>query len=206
MHRIAFLIVCLFSTLTTIGPSWADPSPAASPTEVVEKLHGGLLAAMKDGPKLGFTGRKALLDPVVRQCFDLITMARVATGSTWQKLSDSDKSRIVATFTTFTVANYASQFKSLDGDKFVTKGEADGGRGRRMVNTDLISPDEDPVELDYQLRQDDGQWKIVDVYLDGSVSQLALRRNEFAASLAAGGVDNLIAQMEKTSANLAKAE
>jgi hypothetical protein len=35
------------------------------------------------------------------------------------------------------------------------------------------------------------------------VSQLALRRNEFGAALSQGGVDNLIAQMDKTSAQLA---
>lgn len=207
MRRIAFLFVCLFSTLAATVPVRAEPSASPTPTEVVERLHSGLLAAMKNGPKLGFEGRRALLEPVVSTCFDLATMARVATGAAWQKLSDGDRARIIATFTTFTVANYASQFKTLDGEQFVTKAEADGGRGRRVVNTNLISPGDDPVELDYQLRQDNGgQWKIVDVYLDGSVSQLALRRNEFAASLAAGGVDNLVAQMEKTTANLAMSD
>jgi phospholipid transport system substrate-binding protein len=171
----------------------------------VEKLHGALLQVMKEGPKLGFEGRRKVLDPVVRETFDLKTMARVATGSGWSKLTEADQTRIVDTFSKFSVANYASQFKAYDGEKFTTKGEADGERGRKSVDTTIGAPDGEPTELNYQLRQDgSGQWKIVDVYLDGSVSQLALRRNEFAAALADGGVDNLIAQMDKTMAQMGK--
>jgi phospholipid transport system substrate-binding protein len=171
----------------------------------VEKLHSTLIQAMKEGPKLGFEGRRALVDPVVREAFDLKTMARVSTGAGWAKLTPTDQTRIVDTFSKFTVANYASQFKTYDGEKFTTKSETDGERGRKSVNTTIAGANgEDPTELNYQLRQDAGQWKIVDIYLDGSVSQLALRRNEFAAALAAGGVDNLIAQMEKSTAQMAK--
>ena len=204
MHCTRFFFVCLFSTLAAIVPLRAAPDAGPSPTQVVEKLHGALLQSMKEGPKLGFEGRVKLLDPVVRDCFDLKTMARVATGAGWSKLSDADQARIVDTFSKFTVANYASQFKAYDGEKFTTKGETDTGRGK-AVDTTLGAPsDTEPTELNYQLRQSDGQWKIVDVYLDSSVSQLALRRNEFAAAMAAGGVDNLIAQMEKSTAQMAK--
>jgi len=206
MHRTRFFFVCLFSTLAAILPLRAAPDAASTPTQVVERLHGALLGAMKDGSKLGFEGRRTSLDPVVRETFDLKTMARVATGPGWSKLSPTDQERVVDTFAKFSVANYASQFKSFGGEKFVTKGEAEGQRGRKAVNTSLVVPGaEEPVELNYQLRQDGGAWKIIDVYLDGSVSQLALRRNEFAATLEAGGVENLIAQMEKTIAQLAKA-
>jgi phospholipid transport system substrate-binding protein len=206
MHCTRFFFVCLFSTLAAIFPLGAIADTGPSPTQVVEKLHGSLLQAMKEGPKLGFEGRKKLLDPVVRDSFDLKTMARVATGSGWSKLSEADQTRIVETFSKFSVANYASQFKAYDNEKFTTKGETDGERGRKSVDTTIGPPDDkDPTELNYQLRQDStGQWKIVDVYLDGSVSQLALRRNEFAAALAAGGVDNLIAQMEKSMAQMGK--
>jgi phospholipid transport system substrate-binding protein len=213
MHRTRFFFVCLFSTLAAILPLRAATDTVQTPTQVVEKLHGALLQAMKEGPKLGFEGRRALLEPVVEESFDFKTMARVSTGSGWAKLSPDDQARIIATFTKFTVANYAGQFKTFGGEKFTTKSETDGERGRKAVDTTLGSPgDDDPTELIYQLHQDagpgggqsGGQWKIVDVYLDGSVSQLALRRNEFAAAMAAGGVDNLIAQMEKTSAGMAK--
>jgi phospholipid transport system substrate-binding protein len=190
--------MCLFSTFV------AAAEPAGPATPVVEKLHGALLEAMKGGAKMGFAGRKALLDPIVRETYDLPAMARVATGAAWQKMSEDEKKQVVEAFSDWTVATYASQFKSYDGEKFVTKREAEAARGRHAVDTQIVPKGEDPTELNYQLREDAGHWKIIDVYLDGSVSQLALRRNEFAAVLAKGGVAALVTQMKNQAAQLAK--
>ena len=197
MIRIAFCFLWLFSTF---APVYA----ADSPTAVVEKLHGALLQSMKGGTKMGFAGRKALLDPVVREAYDLPAMARVATGSVWAKLSDDEKKAVADAFTDWTVATYASQFKAFDGETFITKREVDAARGRKSVETTLNPKGEEPVVLNYQLREDGGAWKIIDVYLDGSVSQLAIRRNEFAGVLGKGGVPALIESMKANAASLAK--
>ncbi len=83
-------------------------------------------------------------------------------------------------FSDWTIATYASQFKSFDGESFVTKSETEAARGRHAVDTQIVVKGEDPTELNYQMREDAGRWKIIDVLLDGSVSQLALRRSEFS--------------------------
>jgi phospholipid transport system substrate-binding protein len=53
------------------------------------------------------------------------------------------------------------------------------------------------------MREVDGIWKIVDVISDG-VSELALRRSDFAAAIAAGGAPTLIAYLNKASDGLMK--
>ena len=40
-----------------------------------------------------------------------------------------------------------------------------------------------------------GDWRIIDVYLDGNISELALRRSEFNSVLRNGGVDHLLDQI-----------
>ena len=147
---------------------------------------------MKGGAKMGFAGRKTLLDPVVRDAYDLPAMARVATGTAWAKMSDEEKKGVTDAFADWTVATYASQFKSFEGETFTTKREVDAQRGRKAVETTLNPKGEEPVVLNYQLREDGGVWKIIDVLLDGAVSQLAIRRNEFAGVLGKGGVPALI--------------
>jgi phospholipid transport system substrate-binding protein len=47
------------------------------------------------------------------------------------------------------------------------------------------------VTLNYLLRSSGGDWKIVDVYLSGTISELAARRSEFSAILKSGGPDAL---------------
>jgi phospholipid transport system substrate-binding protein len=198
MYRIAFCFVCLFSTFV------AAAEPAGPATPAVEKLHAGLVQAMKGGARMGFAGRKALLDPIVREAYDLPAMARVATGAAWQKFSEDERKQVIDAFSDWTIATYASQFKSFDGESFVTKGETEAARGRHAVDTQIVVKGEDPTELNYQMREDDGHWKIVDVYLDGSVSQLALRRSEFAAVVAKGGATALVTQMKAQTAQVAK--
>jgi len=49
----------------------------------------------------------------------------------------------------------------------------------------------------------EGTWKILDVYSNG-VSELALRRSDFAAAIASGGAPVLIAHLNKASDGLMK--
>lgn len=55
-----------------------------------------------------------------------------------------------------------------------------------MVNTEIKPKTGKATALNYRLRQkptekNDGPWQVIDILLDGSVSQLALRRADFAA-------------------------
>src|SRR6187551_1782865 len=103
MFRRVLMVLWLFGLCA--GPAQAaDP---AAPAAAVERFHGALLANMKEGKALGFEGRKQRLDPVIRETFDLPAMARVSTGVAWQKLSEADRTRIIAAFTDWTVATYA---------------------------------------------------------------------------------------------------
>jgi phospholipid transport system substrate-binding protein len=53
------------------------------------------------------------------------------------------------------------------------------------------------------MREVDGIWKIIDVNSDG-VSELSLRRSDFAAAIASGGAPVLIAHLNKVSDSLMK--
>jgi phospholipid transport system substrate-binding protein len=54
----------------------------------------------------------------------------------------------------------------------------------------------DVTRLDYLLRQGQGGRRISDVYLDGSISQLAVHRSEFH-SILRKGVDGLIMALNR---------
>ncbi len=111
-------------------------------------------------------------------------MARVATGSAWTKMSDEEKTAVADAFTDWTVATYANQFRAFEGETFTTKREVDAARGRKSVETTLNPKGDEPVVLNYQLREDGGQWKIIDVYLDGSVSHnVPVRQSVKSSSL-----------------------
>jgi phospholipid transport system substrate-binding protein len=63
-------------------------------------------------------------------------------------------------------------------------------------------PNEDDVQLNYRLIEKNGEWRVIDVYLNGTVSELALRRSEYSSALKREGFDELLASIETKIADL----
>ena len=68
-----------------------------------------------------------------------------------------------------------------------------------QVKTRLVRPDDEDVTLDYRLRKTDTGWRIIDVYANGTISELALRRSEYSALLRREGFASLIEALDKKS-------
>ena len=66
-----------------------------------------------------------------------------------------------------------------------------------MVRSRIIKANGEPVEVDYMMRQEGGSWLISDIYLDGTISEIATRRSEFAAIVRNQGVDGLIEALNR---------
>jgi phospholipid transport system substrate-binding protein len=47
------------------------------------------------------------------------------------------------------------------------------------------------------MRQNRGAWQISDVYLDGTISQVAVQRSEFSSILRREGVDGLVMALNR---------
>jgi len=184
----------------SVAPSSA---PVSAPARVVEKLHAALLGVMQDAEKLGYEGRVERLAPVLKETYDTPFMAEKSVGRHWKQASPADQAEFVATFSRFMISNYAGRFDGYSGQSFQTLGEEPSAQGTVLVRTRLVEPQGEGVHLDYRLRQANGSWKIVDVYLNGTVSELALRRSEYAALIKRDGWQALIAALDDRIASLA---
>ena len=176
------------------APAAAATGPASDsdPARVVGQLQDALLGVMKDAKALGYEGRYQRLEPVVHRVFDLPFMAEKSVGRHWASLGDQNQKDLVATFSRFTVANFAGRFDGYTGQSFRVIGVEPSTHGTVLVRTHLDVPKEDGVELNYRLRQVNGGWRIVDIYLNGTVSELALRRSEYSALMKREGFDALL--------------
>lgn len=193
----ARLLACLvlFGALGAV-PS-AGETPVPSTFDVVERLHAELLTVMKGADTLGYQGRYDKLDPVIHDTFDTDFMAEKSVGRYWKKLSDPEREQLLATLGRYTVANYAGRFDAWTGQAFETVRAEDSLAGTVLVHTRLIDPGNEDVQLNYRLREVEGRWKIIDIYLNGTVSELALRRSEYSALIKREGLDALIAALDQ---------
>jgi phospholipid transport system substrate-binding protein len=201
------LIVGLGVSLVALTPlagqaTESDPSPL----QVVERLHGTLLELMQRAEELGYAGRARTIDPVVRETYDVATIARLSLGRYWRELAPEDQGAFVELLTRLVVANYAGRFDGFAGETLEVVSEEEAPSQSRLVRTRIVRPDAEPVRLDYRLRRRNERWQIVDVFLDSSVSELALRRAEYSAVIQRSGYAELAQALESRIEALERAQ
>jgi phospholipid transport system substrate-binding protein len=172
------------------------------PAAVVEGFHATLLEIMRNARALGIQGRERRLRPVMEAAFNLPAMTRIAVGPPWSGFSPAEQAALVRAFSDWSIATYASRFDGYGGERFETLGETTLGNGDRLVRTQLLRPNDAPVQLNYLLRGGQGGWRIVDIYLTGTISELASRRAEFTSLLREGGPARLLAELRRRTETL----
>jgi phospholipid transport system substrate-binding protein len=188
-----------------VGAVSPDGRAAQGPEAVVTTLQNALLTVMKRADELGFEGRYEYLQPVVAETFDVPFMASKSVGRHWNELTPEERADWQSKFTGYLAANYAGNFTGWDGESFEVVGEQEAPRDTRVVLTELHVPGGEDVVLNYRLRADaDGRWRIIDIYLKGTVSELALRRSDFSTTLKDKGFAELSMAIDRKIDDLRK--
>lgn len=184
-------------------PAAAAADPEGAPSVLVQRFYDELLAVMKEAKRLSFDERYNRLAPSIGRAFDLPLMTRIAIGPGWVQIAAELQQRLTAAFSRYTVSIYANRFDDFGGERFEVEPRAVANANGVVVNSRLVKPNGEQVVLNYLLHQDTtGGWKIIDVYLSGTVSELATRRSEFAAVLQRAGADGLVRMIEQRTAAL----
>lgn len=198
-----------------VVPSIADeaPPPGAVPVvepvnaqlavPVVESFNAQLLDLLRRSGELDHAGRAAELGPAIEESFDLAFMAQKVLGRSWKGLTPEQQAKWRASFTALMTANYAGRFVGWADQTFKTIDAKEATRGTVLVRTELIVPGEETVALDYRLKKGPQGWQIIDVFLNGTVSELALRRSEYSGVFKRDGFDVLVSSVDAKTRELA---
>jgi phospholipid transport system substrate-binding protein len=186
-----FAVVMATAVLGSLPLRAQAPSAAAAH---IQTYYQELMPTIRQAGRLTVRERDKRFAPAITGAFDLATMTRLAVGPPWKSFSPAQQAAVQEAFTRFIVADYASQIKDYSGESFVvdpqTSPEARGGG--EIVKTKLLQPSGRTVIINYLVRGG----KVIDVYLNGTISDLATRRDEFKSIIAAGGADGLIKRLQ----------
>jgi phospholipid transport system substrate-binding protein len=199
------VLVCALLCIAALGARnvWAADTATDSPAAATQGLCNVLLESMKKGSSLDFAGRVKLLDPELRRLYDMPLLTRLVVGPPWRGYSPDDQKALVQAFSDYSVAVYASRFKSYSGEQFtVDPATSKAASGDTVVHTKLQPKDGEPVQLDYLLRQEPDGWHIIDVLLNGTISEMAERRSEYSSTLRDGGASALVKLLQQKTTQL----
>jgi phospholipid transport system substrate-binding protein len=192
-----FIAIVLALLSLTSSPALAESGAARH----IEAYYSQLMPTLKAAGSLSVGERDRRFGPAIRSAFDIGTMTRLASGPAWSKFSGAQQAAVREAFARFLVAEYAHQVSDYSGESFVvdpqTSPEARGGG--EIVKTKLLQPGGRTVQINYLVRGG----RVIDVYLNGTISDLATRRDEFASILAGGGgADALIKTLRERTESL----
>ena len=195
-------VFALTIAIGLFGSPVAAESASHPAVPVVEDLHVSMLETMKNADELGYSGRYDKLADALTVSFDLAFMAQKAVGRNWKKFTPEEQAHWRSSFENVTAANYAGRFTGYTGQSFETLGTEPSSHDTIIVRTRLLNPDGEDVDLNYRLRETPEGWRIIDVYLNGTVSELALRRSEYSSLIKRDGFQRLVESVDKRVADL----
>ncbi len=177
---------------------------AGSATDTIKTFYDTLLAVMQQAKTLGLKGRYEKLDPAIHQAFNLPLMTRLSVGPDWEKLSPEQQKSLIAAFSDLSVSTYAARFDGYSGEHFEVDPKTTPSSSGVIVSSKLVQSSGEPVQLNYLMREGDAGWQILDVFLKGTISELATRRSEFSSVLRRDGVQALVQLIQNRAADLKK--
>jgi phospholipid transport system substrate-binding protein len=199
--RLSPSIACIMAVIATILFS-TIPTRAQSSTAVahIQTYYQQLMPTIQQAGRLSVRERDKRFTPAITSAFDLATMTRLAVGPAWASFSSGQQAAVREAFARFLIADYASQVSNYSGESFVVDPQSspETRGGGEIVKTKLLQPGGRTVSINYLVRNG----RVIDVYLNGTISDLATRRDEFASIIASGGANALIKKLRERTESL----
>ena len=165
-----------------------------SPEDVVGVYHATLVDVMRRAKALGYQGRYKALEPAVDKAFNLGFIARASLSRAyWKTLDKDERATFVAAYSHLTVATYAARFSDYKGEKFEIVGTKKTRRKDMLVRTRIVKSNGETVSINYLLRNRGGKWRVIDVFLKGTISEVATRRADLSSIMRTKGFEALLA-------------
>lgn len=182
------------------GDAAADASAenALGAQALIEKTVVQVLGVLND-PTRTLPQQRAELEKIAHARFDFRTMSRLVLGRNWKRLDAKQQADFVEAFTTYLSNDYGSRLDRYEQQKVDVLEEQPKPRGDVLVRTKIVGGENDGAIVDYRMRKRDGQWKIIDVVVEG-ISLVSNFRDQFGEVISRGGPEELLRKLREKNA------
>jgi len=152
----------------------------------------GILHQSQKGEAPALRQRKDEILLVVGEYFNFEEMAKRALGRPWKEQCPEKRQEFAQLFKQLLFNTYVNRLENYTGSNervFYDSEKLDGDYA--LVKTHILYQGNNNVEIDYRLHQDEGQWKVYDVVVEG-ISFVDNYRSQFTAILTNEPFDSLL--------------
>ncbi len=137
----------------------------------------------------------SLINELVIPHFDFVSMSKWVLGRNWREATEGQQQKFVSEFRTLLVRTYAKALLEYSNETIqYLPVENNPDSNIVVVKTEIHQPGSKPVPINYSMHISGGEWKVVDVVVDG-ISLIATYRGSFASEIRKSGMDALIAKL-----------
>ena len=165
-------------------------------TQTISKLHQGLKKISGQNVGIYNTTKK-----LITETYDTEKMLKMIIGDSWKNLNNEIKKEVINVFEEYIAKNYIKRFSKIKNLQFSSLEEKKIGT-YKTVKSNLIISENEKVSIKYLLSIQGQSWKIFDVLLAGSISEIATKKSEFSSFVQDGDITLLILALKKKNKTL----
>lgn len=129
---------------------------------------------------------------------DLDFIGQFVLGRNWRTATPEQRKEFIAVYRDLNIATWSKRFNEFKGKNFVFKGTTpSSSKGQIFVDTVVPMDQGEPAKVVWRVREKNGNYKIVDIIIEG-VSLAQSARSEYTAFIKnnPGGIDALIKDLQ----------
>ena len=180
------LLVCLIISFFILSHS--ETKSESKVLAGVDELHESLI---KISDKTINSDNLAMIDDVVKNSYDLEKMGKIIIGIDWKQMDTKTQKEFINVFKRFISVNYFRRFNKINELNFENQTVTDIENKFKLARV-LLTADKEKIKIDYLLGFKNEKWKIFDVLLDGSISEVATKKSDFKKIIKEEGVSGLV--------------
>ena len=154
----------------------------------VNELHESLI---KISNKTINSDNLELIDDVVKNSYDLEKMGKIIIGVDWKQMDTKSQKEFINVFKRFISVNYFRRFNKINELNFEHQTVKVIGDKFKLAGV-ILTADNEKLKIDYLLGFKNEKWKIFDVLIDGSISEVATKKSDFKKIIKEEGVSGLV--------------
>lgn len=164
-------------------------------SRVIERLQAEKQELQQNPEKI-----YALVHELIIPHFDFKSMSKWVLGRNWRSASEAQQEQFTEEFQTLLIRTYARALLEYSDQKIEYAPVRENPDSNLVtVRTEVQQPGGQAIPINYTMHIKDGEWKVVDVSVNG-VSLVSTYRGSFASEVRRGGMETLLSKLAERNA------